>query len=54
MLLALYPFANVLMKNPLLLKTRVAAMSQILTVNVTVGTFYAAIILCDGVASIAL
>ena len=46
-LLALYPFGKALVANPLVLQSRVAAMSQILTVNVVVDTFYAALILCD-------
>ena len=47
MLLALYPFGKALLANPLILSTRVAAMTQILTVNVVVGTFFAAIILAS-------
>lgn len=41
MLLASYPFLNVLWKNPLAANTRIAAMSQICMVNVALGTFYA-------------
>lgn len=41
MLLACYPFLNVLWKNPLVPALRIAAMSQICTVNVVLGAFYA-------------
>lgn len=44
-LLALYPFGKALMANPLVLQSRVAAMTQILSVNVISGAFYAVIIL---------
>ena len=52
-LLALYPFGKALVANPLVLQSRVAAMSQILTVKVVVDTFYAALILCDAYGSLA-
>lgn len=48
MLLAAHPFLNALMANPLGAKTRVAAMSQICTVNVTLGAFYAASVIAGG------
>ena len=51
-LLALYPFGKALVANPLVLQSRVAAMSQILTVNVVVDTFYAALILCDACSTL--
>lgn len=41
MLLAAYPFINALWKNPLAPPSRIAAMSQICTVNVVLGSFYA-------------
>ena len=49
MLLAVYPFGKALCANPLILQSRVAAMSQILTVNVVVGAFYAVLILASSV-----
>ena len=45
MLLAAYPFLKALLANPLEAKTRIAAMSQICTVNVVLGAFYAACVL---------
>lgn len=51
-LLALYPFGKALVANPLVLQSRVAAMSQILTVNVVVDTFYAALVLCDACSTL--
>lgn len=48
MLLAAYPFVNALMANPLGAKTRIAAMSQICTVNVTLGAFYATSVIAGG------
>ena len=48
MLLAAHPFLNALMANPLGAKTRIAAMSQICTVNVTLGAFYAASVIAGG------
>lgn len=48
MLLAAHPFLNALMANPLGTKTRIAAMSQICTVNVTLGAFYAASVIAGG------
>lgn len=42
MLLALQPFVGALVRNPLTPDRRVQAMSQVLTVNVVLGTFYAA------------
>lgn len=41
MLLAAYPFINALWKNPLAPPSRIAAMSQICSVNVILGSFYA-------------
>jgi len=41
MLLSSYPFLNALWKNPIIAQSRVAAMSQICTVNVILGCFYA-------------
>ena len=48
MLLAAHPFLNALMANPLGAKTRIAAMSQICIVNVTLGAFYAASVIAGG------
>ncbi len=48
MLLACYPFALALFKNPLTQKTRIQAMSQILTLYVIVTAFYALAILASG------
>lgn len=42
MLLAAYPFLNALLHNPLAPLTRIPAMTQICTVNVVLGAFYAA------------
>lgn len=42
MLLAAYPFLNALLHNPLAPPTRIPAMTQICTVNVVLGAFYAA------------
>ena len=47
MLLAAYPVVVALLKNPLVSKTRLAAMPQILNVNIALGTFYAAAILAS-------
>ncbi len=48
MLLVAYPFLNALFKNPLDHSTRIASMSQICTVNVVLGAFYAmAAFLCS-------
>ncbi len=44
--LALYPFGKALCANPLILESRVAAMTQILSVNVICGAFYTVIVLC--------
>ncbi len=52
MLLAGYPFLNVLMKNPLEPKTRISAISQICTVNVVLGAFYAASIFISSTTTI--
>lgn len=41
MLLAAYPFIKALWSNPLAPPSRIAAMSQICTVNVVLGSFYA-------------
>lgn len=48
MVLASYPLINVLMKNPLIPKTRIGAMAQICSVNITLGAFYAAAVLASG------
>ena len=53
MLLCIYPLGKALKANPLILQSRVPAMSQVLTVNVVVGAFYAALILCDSVCALA-
>lgn len=42
MLLAIYPIANALRKNPLVNATRIGAMAQICSLNVALGAFYAA------------
>ena len=52
MLAAIYPFGKTLCANPLVLESRVAAMSQILTVNVVLGAFYVAIVLMDALCPI--
>ena len=44
MLLGAYPFLKALLSNPLAPPSRIAAMSQICTVNVVLGAFYAAAI----------
>lgn len=44
-ILALYPFGKALCANPLILQSRVSAMTQILSVNVICGAFYAVIVL---------
>lgn len=44
MLLAAYPVVGALMKNPLVATSRLAAMPQVLNVNIALGTFYAAAI----------
>ena len=48
-LLASYPLLKALMSNPLLPSTRIGAMAQVCSVNVALGAFYAAAILCSGV-----
>ncbi len=52
MLLASYPFLNVLWKNPLDAENRISAMSQICVVNVVLGAFYAASALASSAASV--
>ena len=47
MLLILFPFVKTLSANPLTLSTRTQAMGQIVSINIIVGVFYAAFILCD-------
>ena len=54
MLLASYPFLKALIANPLQANTRIAAMSQICTVNVTLGAFYAASVLASGTIALGL
>ena len=46
-LLVSWPFLQALLSNPLVLQTRIAAMAQILTVNVLFGVAYALEILAD-------
>lgn len=46
-LLVSWPFLRAIWVNPLILESRVAAMAQILSVNVLFGTFYALEILVD-------
>ncbi len=53
-LLCLYPFGKALLNNPLKLETRVAAMSQILTVNVVVGAFFTLAIIASKVCVLVL
>ena len=48
-LLAAYPQLNALLNNPLAPNTRVAGMTQICGVNVTLGTFYSLAILASGI-----
>ena len=48
MLLAAWPVLKPLVANPLVPKTRVKAMGQILSVNVILGGFYSAIICASG------
>lgn len=50
MLLASYPLLKALFANPLQQASRIAAMSQIVSVNITLGAFYAAGILASGFA----
>lgn len=47
-LLASYPLVKALLSNPLLPNTRIGAMAQVCGVNVALGAFYAAAILCGG------
>lgn len=47
--LASYPLVKALMSNPLLPNTRIGAMAQVCSVNVALGAFYAAAIVCGGV-----
>ena len=53
-LFALIPFIQALWNNKLVAQTRAAAMSQILTINVVVGAFYASFILFGTFVAIAL
>lgn len=48
MLLAAYPLLKALLANPLAPQSRIGAMAQICSVNVTLGAFYAAAILAAG------
>lgn len=48
MLLASYPLLKALISNPLLPQSRIRAMAQICSVNVALGSFYAAAILANG------
>lgn len=52
MLIALYPAASALWKNPLTPATRLQAMPQCLNLNIALGAFYAAAILMGGVAQL--
>lgn len=54
MLVALYPAASALWKNPLTPATRLQAMPQCLNLNIALGAFYAAAILMGGVAELVL
>lgn len=47
--LASHPLVKALMSNPLLPNTRIGAMAQVCSVNVALGAFYAAAIVCGGV-----
>ncbi|WP_165054973.1 MULTISPECIES: prenyltransferase [unclassified Adlercreutzia] len=47
MLLAVYPIANALRKNPLVSPARIGAMAQICSLNVALGAFYAAAVLAS-------
>ncbi|MEA5020213.1 MAG: prenyltransferase [Gordonibacter sp.] len=49
MLLAAYPAVTALLKNPLVPSTRLAAMPQVLNVNIALGTFYAAAVFASPV-----
>ena len=53
MLLAAYPLVNALFKNPIAPQTRIAAMSQICSLNIALGAFYAAAIFACNVAIVA-
>ena len=50
MLLASYPLLRALLQNPLTPPARIGAMAQICSVNIALGTFYAAAILASNVA----
>lgn len=52
MLLAAYPVIAALVKNPLVATTRLAAMPQVLNVNIALGTFYAAAILAGNAVTL--
>ena len=52
MLIALYPAASALWKNPLTPATRLQAMPQCLNLNIALGAFYAAAILMGGVVQL--
>ncbi|WP_139653806.1 prenyltransferase [Raoultibacter phocaeensis] len=54
MLVALYPAASALWKNPLTPATRLQAMLQCLNLNIALGAFYAAAILMGGMAQVVL
>ena len=47
LLLSAWPILRALFANPLVLDTRIAAMSQILTLNILLNSFYSMAILCD-------
>lgn len=49
MLLATYPLLKALLGNPLAPPARIGAMAQVCSVNIALGTFYAAAILAGGV-----
>lgn len=54
MLLAAYPVIAALLKNPLAAHTRLAAMPQVLNVNIALGTFYAAAVFASPVLMLVL
>ena len=53
MLLAVYPLVNALFKNPIAHQARIAAMSQICSLNIALGAFYTAAIFACNVAVVA-
>lgn len=49
MMLATYPVASALLKNPLVASSRIAAMSQVCSMNIAMGAFFAAMVFASGV-----